>query len=110
MGNFDAFVDEDDDAPIFLPPVFVPTQAAVPAPVPVPMYAPWPGQMLPHGAMPMYQPPVPVKPPPTVPTALGMVDLLASCRGKCTDQELHALKVTYMKLKVRGRQIESNAM
>ncbi len=57
-----------------------------------------------------YSRPVPVKPPPTVPTALGMVDLLASCRGKCTDQELHALKVTYMKLKVRGRQIESNAM
>ena len=108
MGNFDAFVDEDDDTPVAAPPVFVPMQASVPVPVPTPMYT----HAVPMQISQMHQSPAPavVRPPAPTPQALGMVDLLASCRGKCTDQELHALKVTYMKLKVRGRQIESNAM
>ena len=103
MGNFDAFVDEDDDTPVAAPPVFVPMQASVPVPVPTPMYT----HAVPMQISQMHQSPAPavVRPPAPTPQALGMVDLLAACArpGKCTPDQLHALKVTYMKLKVRLR-------
>ena len=103
MGNFDAFVDEDEDAPVAPPPVFVPMQASVPAPAPVPMHAPAPAP-IPMRAVPA---PAPVQPAAPAPTALGMLDLLALCARKCYSErppretQLHELKVTYMKLKVR---------
>lgn len=98
MGNFDAFVDEDEDAPVAPPPVFVPMQASVPAPAPVPMHAPAPAP-IPMRAVPA---PAPVQPAAPAPTALGMLDLLALCARKCSSEtQLHELKVTYMKLKVR---------
>lgn len=103
MGNFDAFVDEDDDTPVAPPPVFVPMQASAPvpthAPAPVPMHAPAPAPApIPMRAVP---PPAQVQPSASAPAALGMLDLLAACRLKCTEPQLHELKVTYMKLKVR---------
>ena len=93
MGNFDAFVDEDDDTPVAPPPVFVPMQASAP----VPTHAPAPAT-IPNRAVP---PPAQVQPSASAPAALGMLDLLAACRLKCTEPQLHELKVTYMKLKVR---------
>ena len=101
MGNFDAFVDEDDDTPVAPPPVFVPMQASAPVPTHAPAPATIPNRAVPPPAQVQPAAPARVQPTAPAPAALGMLDLLAMCRLKSSDAQLHALKVTYMKLKVR---------
>ena len=101
MGNFDAFVDEDDDTPVAPPPVFVPMQASAPVPTHAPAPAPIPIRAVPPPAQVQPAAPARVQPTAPAPAALGMLDLLAMCRLKSSDAQLHALKVTYMKLNVR---------
>jgi hypothetical protein len=101
MGNFDAFVDDDDDVPVPPPPVFVPMQASVPAPMPTPLPVPLRAPAPMPVPVQVVHPPAPMQPAAPPPVALGMIDLLSACRTKSTEPQLHALKVTYMKLKVR---------
>ena len=98
MGNFDAFVDEDDDARA-PPPVFVPMQASAPvpthAPAPVPMHAPAPAPIPMGGATARAGAAFRVR------AGRARDARLARRVPPMHEPQLHELKVTYMKLKVR---------